>query len=495
MVATTGRLTLIPIALLVAWGQACVPRLMAEESSPPKRPNIVFVLADDLGWVDLGCTGSDLHQTPNIDQLAAASMGFTRAYTAPTCSPSRSALLSGKNPARLGIVGHGGIRKMGGGGDFLVSQEYTLAEALRDAGYSTCHIGKWHVGMATPNRPENQGFETVIATNRFCCPGSFFFPYKDLRKNSNNAALSAVPDLQDYSPDDHLSHCLGSEAAKYIKQAAKGDTPFFLNLWYYAVHTPIEAQSDKVEKYKALLQPGAKHRNPDYAGLVEHLDDSVGLVVQALKDAGVYDNTIIVFFSDNGGEARRGITSNSPLRHGKTTLYEGGVRVPLYVRWPGVTQPGTTSSQPVVGHDLYPTLLKMVGGTGQPEQNRHMDGVDISPLLRDPTATLAPRSIHWLRYGELVHYPTYKNSKVFGPSAAILGSDDWKLIEHYPTPHGLERRFELFDLNTDPYEQNNLADSHPQKVQQLRDELTHWQQEIDIPPYEELAYPAYEQVK
>lgn len=466
----------------------------AKADDTVSRPNVVLILADDLGCVDLGCTGSDLHQTPVIDALAAESMWFGRAYAAPTCSPSRSAILSGKNPAKLGIVGHGGIRKMGGGGDFLVGTEYTLAEALRDGGYSTCHIGKWHVGQAKANRPEQQGFATVVAANEFCCPGSFFYPFRDRRKGSKNAKLSAVPDLESYGPSDHLTPSLGSEADSFIQQAAQGDQPFFLNLWYYAVHTPIEAMPEKVDKHSALKKPGAKHRNPEYAGLVEHLDDSVRIVLQALEDSGVADNTIVIFYSDNGGEVRRGITSNAPMRSGKTTLYEGGVRVPLFVRWPGVTRPGTTSEERVVGQDLYPTILAMTGVAGQQEQNREMDGVDFSALLRDPSATLPPRSLHWLRYGELVHYPTYKTDRTFGPSAAIIGKEGWKLIEHYPTPHGLERRYELFDLEQDPYEQHDLAKSRRDKVAELKHELTEWQREIDTPSYEELAYPAFEKI-
>ncbi|TWU31174.1 sulfatase [Novipirellula artificiosorum] len=458
------------------------------------RPNVLFILADDLGYHDLGVTGSDLHQTPHIDRLASESVAFTQAYNAPTCSPTRAALLSGKNPATLGIVGHGGIRRMDGGGEFLASEEYTLAEALRDAGYATCHIGKWHVGNKGTSGPAEQGFEEVIASNEFCCPGSFFFPFRDPNKSGRLAERSAVPDLEDRQPGDHLTSCLGEEAVKFLKRQKDADRPFFLNLWYYAVHTPIQAQKDKVEKYRELIDDGAHHTNPHYAGLVEHLDDSVGSVLQALEDNGLADKTLVIFYSDNGGEVRQGITSNHPLRSGKTSLYEGGIRVPLFIRWPGVTRAGAACAEPVVGHDLYPTLLSVTGAAGDPRQNREMDGRDLSGLLRDPSAKLASRSLHWLRYGETFHYPSYRTDPIFGPSAAIR-KGDWKMVERYPTPAGLQRKFELYQLVQDPSESVNLAESNPGKLMELRNDLVSWQRKINIPTYESLAWPAFEKVE
>ncbi|MEQ8209488.1 MAG: sulfatase [Lacipirellulaceae bacterium] len=458
------------------------------------RPNVVLILADDLGNHDLGCMGSDLHQTPNIDAFAERSVLFTNAYAQPTCSPSRAAILSGKNPARLGIVGHGGIRSMSGGGEFLIAEEYTLAEALRDGGYSTCHIGKWHVGVNEDTVPEAQGFEKVIASNDFCCPGSFHYPYRNKSKSGKALERSAVPDLEGYQSGDHLTYCLGEEAAKYLESRRGNDQPFLLNLWYYAVHTPIEANKEKVDHFKDLVTPRANHDNPNYAALVSHLDDSVGRVLCALEDNGLAENTIVIFFSDNGGEVRKGITSNAPLRSGKTTVYDGGTRVPLIVHWPGVTKPGAQCDESVVGHDLYPTLLAATGVSGRSDQNKAMDGVDLTPLLRDSSGRLKPRSLKWLRYGEAVHYPTYGDDPVFGPSAAIR-EGDWKMVRRYPTPHGLEERFELFNLIDDPGETNNLAASRPEILDQLKGELTDWQSEIKIPSYRALAYPAFEKLE
>jgi len=426
---TSMLLRFVAIILTLATG-------MCAWADNTARPNVVLILADDLGNHDLGCMGSDLHQTPNIDAFAKRAALFTNAYAQPTCSPSRAAILSGKNPARLGVVGHGGIRSMKGGGNFLVGEEYTLAEQER----------------------------------------------------------SAVPDLKEYKPGDHLSFCLGEEAAKYLESRKGNDQPFFLNLWYYAVHTPIEANEDKVNRFRKIAKPDANHNNPNYAALVSHLDDSVGRVLQAIEENGMAENTIVVFFSDNGGEVRKGITSNAPLRSGKTTVYEGGVRVPLIVHWPGVTESGAKCRENVVGHDLYPTLLSATGVAGIPEQNDAMDGVDITSLLHDSNKQLTPRSLKWLRYGEAVHYPTYGNDPVFGPSAAIRNGD-WKMVRRYPTPHGLQERFELYNLSKDPDESDNLATTQPDKLSQLKSALSDWQKEINIPTYRELAYPVFESLQ
>lgn len=454
-----------------------------------RRPNIILILADDLGASDLSCTGSSFYQTPNIDRLASKSVRFERAYASPTCSPSRSAILSGKNPARLGIVGHGGIMSMTGGGDFLRGDTFTLAEALQSGGYATCHIGKWHVATAPSGRPQRQGFEEVIGANEFCCPGSYFYPYRDAMKPPKQAARSAIPDLSQHDPSEHLSEALAREAAAYIAGMKDSDRPFFLNLWHYAVHTPIQANRAKVEKYSQLKKPGSRQNNPGYAGLVEHLDESVGRVLEALEVNGFSENTIVIFFSDNGGEVRREVTSNYPLRSGKATLYEGGIRVPLFIRWPGVAPEGASCQTPVVGHDLYPTILTMAGAEnvkGEP-----IDGLDISGLIRNPQSVLPKRALHWLRYGEVVHYKGYRMSPTHGPCSAIL-SGDWKLIEHYPTPAGRAHRIELYRLDRDPSEEFNLADDHPNKTAELRSEMDRWRKEIDMPSYRQLAWPAFE---
>lgn len=472
-----------PIVVLAC----CVLSIMPSLVRACDKPNIVLILADDLGYHDLSCHGSGLYQTPNIDRLASESVRFDRAYAAPTCSPSRAAIMSGKNPARLGIVGHGGIRSMSGGGDFLASEEVTLAEALTTAGYNTCHIGKWHVGVQPSTRPESQGFQQVIAANNFCCPGSYFYPFVDKQKSGQAQRRSAVPDLESYGQGDHLTSALGNEAANFIASQAGEDKPFFLNLWYYAVHTPIQAKQEKVQKYSKLVNPESPQRNPGYAALVEHLDQSVGVVLDALDEHGMAENTVVIFFSDNGGEIRRDVTSNYPLRSGKATLYEGGIRVPLFVRLTGTYRSGSRSEFPVVGQDLYPTALSLAG---QKDEFEELDGVDFSESLADADISFDSRSIHWIRYGETVHYPSYRTNKEHGPSAAVL-QDRWKMIEHYPTPAGLPHRFELFDLESDPTESNDLSAEEPGKLGELQHQLATWLREASVPTYQELAWPAF----
>lgn len=474
------------------------PYALAESEPPAHRPNIVFILADDLGYTDLSCQGSDLYQTPSIDAFARQSLSFTNAYTShPTCSPSRSAIMTGKYPARLGIVSHGGLHSVtAGDGTFMVSEEYTLAEALRDSGYTTCHIGKWHVGHDGKSGPKEQGFQHDIASNEFCCPGSFFYPYRDKKKPGKQGDSSAVPDLQDRGPGDHLTECLGDEAAKFIAKqadASKQGQPFFLNLWYYAVHTPIEAEKEQVAKYKVLRKSGAHHRNANYAALVEHLDESVGQVLNAIEENGLADNTIVIFFSDNGGEIRGGVTSNYPLRDGKVSQYEGGVRVPMFVRWPGTTQAGAECHERVIGHDFYPTILKMTGATGDAEQNAAMDGVDLTPLMQNPTTELKPRAFHWMRYPVVFHYKNQYKQRSAGPvSSMLLGK--WKLFEFFKTPQGQPQEFELYDLESDPSESTNLADQMPDKVSELHAKMMQWRRDVAAPPYE-MAYREYEKIE
>lgn len=485
----------VGLMLFLVEGGGCCAEAAAQETAAKPKMNVVLILADDLGRHDLGCTGSDLYQTPNIDAFAAQSVSFTNAYSShPTCSPSRAAILSGKYPARLGIVSHGerGTVRGGGDGTFLESEEYTLAEALRDAGYTTCHIGKWHIGKDGIAGPKEQGFEHDIASNEFCCPGSFIYPYKD--KNNPERTDSEVPDLEDRGPDDHLTECLAEEAAKFISTQKDSDKPFFLNLWTYAVHTPIEAEKDKVDKYKKLVKPENRQTNPNYAALVEHLDDCVGQVLKAIKDNGLEGNTIVIFASDNGGATRTHSTNNWPLRNGKITQYQGGVGVPLFIRWPGVTLAGAECSVPTIGHDLYPTILNMVNVTGDLEQNAAMDGRDLTPLLRDPSLTTPlHEELHWLRMPVVFHYKTQLGERDMGPAGAVI-KGDWKLLQFFPTPQGVEQALELYDLRNDRSETTNVADQYPEIVAELAQAMAGWRKETNAPTYE-AAYAEYEKIE
>lgn len=484
------------VAILFAFAFAVSPSIhqvviAGEEMGDAAKKNIVFILADDLGYTDLGVMGSDLYQTPNIDRFASESLKFTNAHSShPTCSPSRTAIMTGKYPARLGIVSHGKNGTVtSGDGTFMPPEEYTMAEALRDAGYTTCHIGKWHVGAEGKAGPKEQGFQVDIASNEFCCPGSYIYPYRDTHASEVKAEKSAVPDLEDRGPGDHLTEALGDEAAKFI--TGHKDEPFFLNLSYYAVHTPIAAEADKKAKYRALITPKTRHKNATYAGLVEHLDDSVGKVLEAIRDNGLSDNTIVMFFSDNGGEISHGETDNYPLRDGKVSQYLGGVRVPFFVKWPGVTEAGATCDVPIIGHDIYPTVLQMVNAEGDADHNENIDGVDLTPLFRNPTAKLDRDALHWLRYPVVFHYR--KGERKRGPVGTII-KGDWKLMEYFPTPHGLEKGFELYNLRSDISERNDVSESHPEVVAELHQEMVRWRESVGAPKYE-MAYQEYEKLK
>lgn len=453
-----------------------------------KQPNIIIILADDLGATDLACTGSDLYQTPNIDALAASGMTFNNAYSPhPTCSPSRAAIQSGKYPARLGIVSHGERGTViEGDGTFLPAEEFTIAEALKAAGYTTCHIGKWHTGHDGKAGPKEQGYDFDIASNEFCCPGSFFPPYTNKKEDAKRQAMNKVPGLEKYGEDSFLTENITKEATDFIK--AHKDEPFFMNLCYYAVHTPIQAMPDKVEKYKKMDRKNKHHRNPKYAALVEHLDDGVGGVMKALKEAGIEDDTIVIFFSDNGGANYAGITSNHPYREGKVTQYLGGTRVPMFVKWPGVVTPGTACDVPVIGHDFYPTILKMTGAEGDPEHNNGLDGKNLVPLLKQKKNKLNRDYLCWMRYPVIFHYKPADGPK--GPCGSII-KGDWKLMEFYPTPHGVEHEVFLYNIKDDVSETKNLASAHPEKVEELQKAMNEWRMDVKAPDYMSVAYEVY----
>ncbi|GAA3612744.1 sulfatase [Flavivirga amylovorans] len=453
-----------------------------EETKEQIQPNIVFILADDLGFADLGFTGSDLYQTPNIDKLASQSMYFTKAHSShPTCQPSRISLITGKTPSRLGAVSHGSLGGVDGSGIDMKPEEITYGDFLQNAGYTTAHIGKWHIGHGD-NGPKDRGFDVDIASNEFCCPGSYIYPYKSKVLSEEKTIKSAVPDLESYSPETHLTEALSAEAANFIANQKGNKKPFFLNLWYYAVHTPMEANKDKVEKYKKLITPENKHKHATYAALVEHLDDGVGAVIKALEENGMADNTIIIFMGDNGGELRSGITKNYPLRGGKGMFYEGGTRVPMFVHWPGVVKPGSVNNERVAGWDIYPTLLSMAKVDKSIARNKNLDGADLTPLLKDTNVKLENRQFNWVKYVSLIHYEN-KTERNW-PGRSII-KDEWKLIEYYNMPYDLDRhQFLLFNLAEDPSEKNNLASENKEKLEELIMAMDKWGKDVNAPEYD-----------
>jgi arylsulfatase A len=412
-----------------------------------ERPNVVFILIDDLGWTDLGCMGSLLYETPNVDRLAREGMKFTQAYSACTvCSPTRASLMTGKYPARLHITDYiPGERhpkaklRIPDWTKHLPVEEVTIAKLLRGAGYATASIGKWHLG---PSEffPEHQGFDL----NRGGCdkgqPPSYFSPYK-------------IPTLEDGPKGEYLTDRLTDEAVRFIE--ANKERPFYLYFPHYGVHTPLQAKPEAVEKYRAKIKSGMGQKNATYAAMVESIDQSVGRVLATLDELKLSEKTIVVFTSDNGGLLES--TSNKPLRVGKGSAYEGGVRVPLLVRWPGVVRPGSASETPVISPDWYPTIAEAAAAKLDPQQI--VDGASLLPLLRG-TEGFARDAIFW-------HYPHYHGGGAKPYGAVRRG--DLRLVEFFE-----DGRVELYNLKDDIGETKDLAAAMPEKAQELRKLLSDW---------------------
>ncbi len=448
--------------------------LIVSAAAAPAKPNVVLILADDLGWTDLACYGSDLHETPHLDRLAREGMKFTQNYSACTvCSPTRAALMTGKYPARLhitdwipGLMPDNPKLLVPDWTKFLPLTETTLAKVFKSAGYRTGSIGKWHLGTEE-YYPEKHGFDVNIAGTDKAAPPSYFAPWK-------------IPTLTEGKDGDYITDRLAEEAVKFIETAK--DRPFFLYLPHFAVHTPIQAPAALVEKYRAKLKPGLTHTNATYAAMTESLDAAVGRVRAKLEELKLADRTIIVFTSDNGGLITRGTTSNRPLRYGKASAYEGGVRVPLIVHWPGVIKPGSVSDTPTITMDLFPTLVEMsalgapVSDPARPDGKLvnagsesgapGRDGVSLVPLLRG-TDKLTRTELFW-------HYPHHQHYQLGGatPYGAIR-SGDFKLIEFFN-----DTRVELYNMREDIGEERDLATSQPQRVAELRTRLHAWHKEV-----------------
>jgi arylsulfatase A len=415
------------------------------------RPNIIFILADDLGWAELGCCGNAFNETPNLDSLAGRGVRFTQAYaSAPVCSPYRAALMTGLYPARIGITDY--LRP--NDARHLPTDYVTLPENLRRAGYATGIIGKWHLtGYANHGAeefpPAMHGFdEVIVSENRGIGDGSYFHPYR-----FNREIQKRLPGKE------YLVDRCNLEAVQFIERHK--DRPFFLYLSHYAVHTTLQGKEDLVAKYQAKPGAGkgqnARRNNPHLAAQLESIDDGVGMIVDKLAELGLTENSILVFTGDNGGEDR--VTSNAPLRAGKSTLYEGGIRVPLIICWPGVTKAGGICDTPTVNTDFYPTFLE---AAGLPEPPGPCDGVSITSLLKNTKAKLKRNALYW-------HYPLAKPHFLGGRSAGAVRYGDFKLIEFFDTGSA-----ELYNLADDISEKNDLARNLPVKLAQLKRLLQSW---------------------
>jgi len=435
--------------------------LGAAQSPPSKPPNIVFILIDDYGWRDTGYNGSTFYRTPNIDRLARSGMVFTNGYSAsPVCSPTRAALMTGRYPARLHLTSH----LQGASNRFhytrvlqpsarleLPLEEVTIAELLRQRQYRSAAIGKWHLGK-TGFLPADQGFDVSLAGDEAGSTNNFFFP----------AWQRKIP--LSGQPGDYLTDRLTDLAVDFINTSRS--QPFFLYLPHFAVHTPIEGKPEKVSKFDALANPRNPQNYGEYAAMIESVDESVGRILDTLDQQKLAQNTIVFFTSDNGGVSsrewkNRPITSNLPLRVGKGHVYEGGIRVPTIIRWPGVTRPGARCDEAVVSYDYAPTMAAMAGLPAT--STAAMDGRSLVPLLRGASRFAQARDNFW-------HYPHY-SPQLGKPAAAIRRGDD-KLILFFE-----DNRVELYNLKADIGESRDLAAAQPAKAAQLRARLEQWLKE------------------
>jgi len=445
---------------LAAAGYGLKPWAVLGQATGPNslrnKPNFVFILIDDMGWKDVGCYGATVYETPHIDRLATQGMRFTDAYACPVCSPTRASLMTGKSSARLHLtefipqIG----RKLPAGKlippDFrqmLPAEEFTWAEALKANGYTCASIGKWHLGEehGAEFRPENQGFDHVVLSHHHGY-FNYFYPFIDTERWPYAGPLAG-------NPGDYLPDRLTDEALKFVEETRK---PFFLFLSHWSVHSPYEAPEAMVAKYRVRGLTGSK---AVYAAMIESVDQSVGRVMAKLAELGLAENTVLVFMSDNGGT---NITSMAPLRGIKATLYEGGIRVPLIVRWPGHIKAGSTCRVPVISHDFYPTFLELAGLPLRPEQ--HRDGVSLAGLLKGRERLEPDRdALFW-------HYPHYHEPS--GPCGAMrMGR--WKLIQHFENG-----RVELYDLESDIGERHDLATQMPKRTREMTDRLEAWRRTV-----------------
>lgn len=443
--------------------------------SKRELPNVVFILVDDLGWADLGCYGSSFYDTPNLDQLATQSIRFTNAYAAsPVCSPTRAAIMTGRHPVRVGITDWiPGMTVANASHALLIApedlhnlplEEVTLAEVFKEKGYRTFYAGKWHLGETEATWPRAQGFDENRGGNQMGSPtfpggNGYYAPYGN-------------PTLKEGPVGEYLTDRLTNESLECIESA--GNDPFFLYLAFYTVHTPIQGCNAYDDEYreKSLARPDSgkviyrqehdgrtrvNQNDYKYAAMVRSMDSNVGRLISTLKEAGKYDNTVIIFTSDNGGLSTTqngGPTSVVPLRAGKGWCYEGGIRVPLLIRFPGISATGATCDQPATSMDYFPTLLELAGM--EPRPDLHRDGKSLLPFLKDPAKT-ETRTMVW-------HYPHYHGS-TWRPGSAIR-KNQWKLIEFYE-----DQTVELYNLAADPGEMDNLATLWPDTARILRETM------------------------
>lgn len=439
-----------------------------EEESIEKKANIILILVDDLGWKDLQSQGSSFYQTPNIDKLSEAGFTFTNAYaSASNCAPSRACLMSGQYTPRHGIYtvgsskrGKSNLRKLipTTNKTILHDSVISIADELKNAGYTTASIGKWHIG----EDPISQGFDINIGGTKLGHPKSYFSPYK----NKN---------LEDKTDGEYLTDRLTTEAIQFIEK--NKEEKFFLYLPYFTVHSPYQAKENLVSKYDSLKTDNGQN-NAVYAGMVEALDNNIGRIIKALDSLNLSKETMVIFTSDNGGVSR--ISSQAPLKYGKGSYYEGGIRVPMMIKWPSKIEPNIKSDEAVINLDIYPTILSVAGISKQ--ETKILDGQSLMPLLTNGKDALEERALFW-------HFPIYLQSTNFQfqdgrdsffrtRPGSVIRKGKWKLHEYFE-----DGSFELYDLENDIGEEKNLVDEFPEIKEDLFQLLNEWRTEMqaDIP--------------
>ena len=462
------------LTLMVALVVCCANSSAAESGVNLKTPNIVLIMADDLGWKDLHCYGNKKLDTPHIDRLAEQGMLFTDAYSAaPVCTPTRAALMTGESPARLNITNHaaGHAPNFQKPGTKLITplwlrhlplERVTLAEQLKSAGYATGFVGKWHLSHRSRSdlgadgklpteaelRPEHQGFDVNVGGCSYGGPPSYFSPYR-------------IPNLEGKADGEYLPDRSADESIEFIKSAqADGNRPFFLCWWNYSVHYPFQAPADLIAKYEKRKGPGIE--NPTYAAMIEGMDLAIGRLLSALKKMGLEEDTLVIFTSDNGGFA--GVSDCRPLRESKGYLYEGGIRVPLIVSWPGQVPKGKLCKTPVISMDFYPTFLELAAlkPSGKP-----IDGESLLPLFRQ-SGKLSRQTIFF-------HFPNYA-WHMGNRLAGAVREGKWKMIRNYD-----DGSLELYDLQDDISEKRNLAEQNPVIAKNLNQKLSRWLVKTNAP--------------
>ncbi|WP_321281757.1 sulfatase [Marinifilum fragile] len=450
------------------------------------KPNVLFFLVDDMGWMDAGYQGSKFYETPNIDKLAEQGVQFTNAYaTHPRCVPSRYSLITGKYPARAQMPRPGEGKLRPGDEGKLKADELCLADALKAGGYSTFFAGKWHLATSG-TYPQHVGFDINIAGGHAGSPISYFYPYNEGKQAGKK---NPIEGLDEGTKGEYLTDRITEETVEYIESHVTNhpDQPFLAYVSHYAVHEPLEAKEEYVNKFKKKLKTMSyeapefieegtgttkmRQDDPVYAAMIYSMDESLGKITKTLEKLGQLDNTIIFFFSDNGGLSNRGFrprrvaTSNYPLRAGKGHLYEGGVREPMIVKWPGVTKAGTKSDAIVTGTDFFPTILEMAGLPIQ--QKAHVDGESFTWALTGDKVPKKDRAIFW-------HSPISRPHATGDEKCSAIRKGSYKLIEWYD-----EGRIELYDLEKDIQEKDNIADEKPKLVKELLVELADWKKEVN----------------